>query len=120
MVFSGGGSMEPPLCTNGSAGYLMQLSVKTLDKWNMEIDKGNYTGAVFVDFSKAFDIVNHKSLIDNLNSFVIAGIKNKRVKSYLDNHTHCVSINGTISTLKVSCLEFLKGQYLDLSYYFCL
>ena len=28
MVFSGGGSMEPPLCTNGSAGYLMQLSVK--------------------------------------------------------------------------------------------
>ena len=23
-----GGSMEPPLCTNGSAGYLMQLSVK--------------------------------------------------------------------------------------------
>ena len=26
--FLGGGSMEPPLCTNGSAGYLMQLSVK--------------------------------------------------------------------------------------------
>ena len=23
----GGGSMKPPLCTNGSAGYLMQLSV---------------------------------------------------------------------------------------------
>ena len=27
MVLSGG-SMEPPLCTNGSAGNLMQLSVK--------------------------------------------------------------------------------------------
>ena len=26
--YSLGGSMEPPLCTNGSAGYLMQLSVK--------------------------------------------------------------------------------------------
>ena len=26
--FLWGGSMEPPLCTNGSAGYLMQLSVK--------------------------------------------------------------------------------------------
>ena len=32
MVFSGG-SMEPPLCTNGSAGYLMQLSVKR--RWAM-------------------------------------------------------------------------------------
>ena len=28
--FSLGGSMEPPLCTNGSTGYLMQLSVKVL------------------------------------------------------------------------------------------
>ena len=28
--FLWGGSMEPPLCTNGSAGYLMQLSVKLL------------------------------------------------------------------------------------------
>ena len=26
--FLKGGTMEPPLCTNGSAGYLMQLSVK--------------------------------------------------------------------------------------------
>ena len=26
--FLKGGSMEPPLCTNGSSGYLMQLSVK--------------------------------------------------------------------------------------------
>ena len=28
MVFSGGVPWNPPLCTNGSAGYLMQLSVK--------------------------------------------------------------------------------------------
>ena len=30
--FLWGGSMEPPLCTNGSAGYLMQLSVKRIIK----------------------------------------------------------------------------------------
>ena len=30
--FSRGGSMEPPLCTNGSAGYLMQFkSVNIID-----------------------------------------------------------------------------------------
>ena len=29
MVFLGG-SMEPPLCTNGSTGYLMQLSFKEM------------------------------------------------------------------------------------------
>ena len=30
MVFSGGVPWNTPLCTNGSAGYLMQLSVKML------------------------------------------------------------------------------------------
>ena len=34
--FSLGGSMEPPLCTNGSAGYLMQLSV---NQW-YSVNKG--------------------------------------------------------------------------------
>ena len=30
MVFSGGVPWNPPLCTNGSAGYLMQLSVNDM------------------------------------------------------------------------------------------
>ena len=30
MVFSGGFHGTPLLCTNGSAGYLMQLSVKAI------------------------------------------------------------------------------------------
>ena len=34
MVFSGGVPWNPPLCTNGSAGYLMQLSVKGLLRRN--------------------------------------------------------------------------------------
>ena len=33
--FSLGGSMEPPLCTNGSVGYLMQLSVKAHKSTNL-------------------------------------------------------------------------------------
>ena len=31
--FLWGGSMEPPLCTNGSAGYLMQLTAHNWQKW---------------------------------------------------------------------------------------
>ena len=35
--FLWGGSMEPPFCTNGSAGYFMQLSVKNLKLFSIWI-----------------------------------------------------------------------------------
>ena len=42
--------MEPPLCTNGSAGYLMQLSV-------------NRT-AVYLGLSMSFDKVSSRKYVD--------------------------------------------------------
>ena len=42
----------------------------------MEIDKGNYIGAVFVDLSKAFDMVTHTLPINKLKSLGITGIEN--------------------------------------------
>ena len=36
--FLWGGSMEPPLCTNGSAGYLMQLSVNSVGSQCIALD----------------------------------------------------------------------------------
>ena len=74
--------------------------------------RGNYIGAVFVDLSKAFDMVNHKLLIAKLNSFGITGIENKWFKSYLNNRTQCVSINGTISNPKTIMSGVPQGSIL--------
>ena len=94
------------LMYDGQSGFRKHHStctalIKTIDKWNMEIDKGNYVGAVFVDLSKAFDMVNHTLLIDKLSSLGITGIENRWFQSYLNNRTQCVSLNGTISTPNV-------------------
>ena len=91
---------------DGQSGFRKHHStctarIITIDKWNMELDKGNCVGAVFVDLSKAFDMVNHTLLIDKLLSLGITGIENKWFHPCLNNHTQCVSLNGTFSTPNV-------------------
>ena len=68
------------LMYDGQSGFRHQHSTstaltKTLDKRNMEIDKGNYIGAIFVDLSKAFDMINHTLLIKKLKTLGITGMK---------------------------------------------
>ena len=58
-----------------------------------EIDVGKYVGAVFVDLSKAFDMVNHELPIEKLHTLGIKENENLWLKSYLTNRTQCVSIN---------------------------
>ena len=36
------------------------------EKWKSRLDKGKDVGAIFKDFSKAFDTINHDLLIANL------------------------------------------------------
>ena len=61
------------------------------------LDKGRYTGAVFLDLKKAFDIIPHDLLIKKLSYFGIEGIELAWFKSYLLGRTQCVSYKGTLS-----------------------
>ena len=57
-------------------------------------------------------MVNHKLLIDKLNSFGITGIENKWFESYLNNRTQCVSVNGAISNPKTIMSGVPQGSIL--------
>ena len=58
------------------------------------IDEGKYACAVFIDFQKAFDTVNHQILIKKLPYFGINGKIKNWLSSYLSNRKHFVSILG--------------------------
>lgn len=57
---------------------------------------------LFLDIKKAFDTVDHDILINKLFMSGVRGIPLKWFKSYLENRSQCVSINGINSELVVN------------------
>ena len=67
------------------------------DNLREAIDNNLYTCGVFIDFSKAFDTVNHEILLKKLESYGIRGMPLKWFTSYLNNRQQYVAIGHTES-----------------------
>lgn len=61
------------------------------------LDSKKYFITLFLDFSKAFDTVNHRILINKLEHMGIRGTVNQWFDSYLDGRTQHVHVMGTDS-----------------------
>ena len=54
-------------------GYRQSFSpqhalTKLIESWRLSLDSRSYSGTVLMDFSEAFDTINHKLLIANLHA----------------------------------------------------
>lgn len=67
------------------------------DRWLTTINKSLLTGVVFLDFSKAFDLVNHTLLIQKLSVYRVSDQAVSFFKSYLECRRQHVSVNGKSS-----------------------
>ena len=73
--------------------------IKVTDEWLMSLDSGMYSGSVFIDLQKAFDLVDLDILLEKMVS--ILGIKGKSLtwfSSYLFGRHILTSINNTLSS----------------------
>ena len=67
-------------------------------------EKNEYTIGIFLDFSKAFDTVNHSILLEKLNYYGIVGTPNNQIKSYLSNRSQFTTYNNVKSqTQRITC-----------------
>ncbi len=85
---------------SGTTHYLIKLTNEAHKSTNM----GNATTAITIDYSKAFDLVDHSTLKEKL---IELGVRNKLLKlimSFLSNRKHYTKIDGVKSELaEVTC-----------------
>ena len=72
--------------------------ILTHHQWATALDKGRQVDVVFLDFSKAFDKVNHAVLLQKLRNFGITGSLLQWCESYLSNRRQRVVLDGLSSS----------------------
>ena len=82
-----------------------------MDKLIKSIENGDHVVGVYLDFSKAFDTVNHTILLTKLHHYGIHGQALNWFKSYLENMKQFVTYNNVRSTLKNMPCGVPKAPY---------
>ena len=81
----------------------MTALTKMTETWLSEMDSGNLTGTVLLDFSKAFDLVNHSILLHKLKLYRFSEQTLSLLNSYLLGRTQKVRI-GKFTSEKCNIL----------------
>ena len=74
------------------------------DRIQKAIDNSSFSCGIFLDLSKAFDIVNHEILINKLEHYGFRGLVKQWFISHLSEHRHILTVNSVKSAeCSVSC-----------------
>lgn len=74
-----------------------------IDDILQSVNQRSQVDLILLDFSKAFDMVNHEKLLYKLHFYGIRGQTLKWIKGFLDNRSQSVVVNGsTSSSIQVS------------------
>lgn len=92
---------------------LAELALITLtDHLKTALNEGKFAGALFVDFSKASDSLNHELLFAKLNAIGVCGPALSLIRSYLRDRKHVVSISDTHSCTRLTNIGVPQGSIL--------
>ena len=83
------------------AGYSTSTALTCLtDEWFKQIDMKSVVGVVLLDFSAAFDIIDHELLLMKLSAYGFKDSAIDLLKGYLVNRQQCVMFNGSLSNIE--------------------
>ena len=82
------------------------------DTWLTAINKKEMIGTVFLDFKKAFDLVNHSILLQKLSLYLPSSSSVKFIQSFLENRFQFVKLNKNESSKQVVKTGVPQGSVL--------
>ena len=88
------------ILTDEQNGFRDNKSITTachtfIEKIQQALDSNLHAVGIFLDFTKAYDVINHNILLCKLELYGVRGILNSWFKSYLSGRTQYVSITQT-------------------------
>ena len=99
----------------GSGSCTAQRSIAIayiVDTLLFNLDENKINGMVFVDYKKAFDMVDHATLLSKLGAYNLDKNALLWLKSYLADHTQLVSLMGQSSSIGTVTAGVSQGSML--------
>ena len=86
--------------------------ISLCDSWLSFINKSQVVGSLFLDFRKAFDLVNHSILLQKLSLYLPSSSSVKFIQSFLENRFQFVKLNKSESSKQVVKTGVPQGSVL--------
>ncbi len=86
------------------------VAEELITKW---LDEGIAVDLIYLDFSKAFDSVNHRLLLHKLRGYGIAPIVISWVECFLRRRTFQMNVIGTLSQIAEAISGVPQGSVID-------
>lgn len=86
--------------------------INLITEIQISLDKRKMTGCLFIDFSKAFDSVDHTKLLYKINCLNIDENMKKLMESYLTNRKQFTNINNVASNMEIINCGVPQGSIL--------
>jgi len=102
--------LESNILHHTQHGFLKGRSTCTnlmecMNDWTLSIQYKRLVTVVYIDFSKAFDVVSHDKLLIRLAAYGITGTLLKWSQNFLSNRIHCTRVGSALS----SSAELISG-----------
>ena len=104
--------MSPYLCGYRKGFNSQHVLISLIERWRKSLDNKGYGGAVLMDLSKAFDTLNHDSLIAKLHEHGFDIKTLKLLHSYLTKRWQRTKVNPSFSTWSELFLGVPQGSVL--------